>query len=509
LEEAACELKGALERTKVALERAQQEAQSERRRNNEFQHQSTQADLHFGATNSENDKEQSCEGPDENEEAKKRDLVLQVEKQIYDMELALERLQLAMEERNRYASSLEHQLSQKDLEIGILKAQLSQTTQDLEKSQEENNEVLKTLELVRANQCELILHKQTLESEVEDLSQSLFEVANGMVASEAAKRAQVEDSERGVQIELRKIQSELADERDQTRELKQILSDLNEELALEHTKVNQLEQRLSEAITAPVPIPKTSPSHGASRSENGPSNSLYLDSVHGSRCSSAISLGLSETQEMDSMALDDLMQFISQAGRCGSTSQLMSLPYLHQVIAQDVIPCLSFPAAPRSLAANKLVNAIFASIVSVDAARTHSRKDSGLGCSDGEDQDPVSSFHSRSASNFFAQFLGASLSPSKSGGSKSHQCCLCERAHASLPPYVLRVGNLLSDEHAMCQWCRDRIVTACDFIAFAQHIRSNLYRGKPAPGMYLEMLRLRTRMFYARVGQLVDPPGVY
>ncbi|KAJ3097970.1 RAB3A interacting protein [Phlyctochytrium planicorne] len=52
----------------------------------------------------------------------------------------------------------------------------------------------------------------------------------------------------------------------------------------------------------------------------------------------------------------------------------------------------------------------------------------------------------------------------------------------------------------ICTSCRDRIVAVCEFYNFVRHIRQGLYSTRRREDLFLEVMALKRKMFYARVG---------
>ncbi|KAJ3121555.1 hypothetical protein HK101_006729, partial [Irineochytrium annulatum] len=52
----------------------------------------------------------------------------------------------------------------------------------------------------------------------------------------------------------------------------------------------------------------------------------------------------------------------------------------------------------------------------------------------------------------------------------------------------------------ICPQCRDRLVAVCDFYDFIRHVRQGLYSTRRSEDLWMEVVQLKRRMWYARVG---------
>ncbi|KAJ3104501.1 hypothetical protein HDU97_009114 [Phlyctochytrium planicorne] len=67
--------------------------------------------------------------------------------------------------------------------------------------------------------------------------------------------------------------------------------------------------------------------------------------------------------------------------------------------------------------------------------------------------------------------------------------------------YHFRISEQPDDAWCpICQPCRDRLIAVCDFYNFVRHVRQGLYSTRRREDLFLEVLALKRKMFYARVG---------
>ena len=79
-------------------------------------------------------------------------------------------------------------------------------------------------------------------------------------------------------------------------------------------------------------------------------------------------------------------------------------------------------------------------------------------------------------------------------------CTTCGRTDEKYK-YQYKITDLTQDSWSpICSSCRNRIVAVCDFYNFIRHVRQGLYSSRKPQEMYIESLKLRRNMFYAKIG---------
>ncbi|ORX91437.1 hypothetical protein K493DRAFT_355581 [Basidiobolus meristosporus CBS 931.73] len=82
-------------------------------------------------------------------------------------------------------------------------------------------------------------------------------------------------------------------------------------------------------------------------------------------------------------------------------------------------------------------------------------------------------------------------------------CSLCNQAlNDSQASYTYRLEDDDAEAKALCCFCRERLVSVCDFYSFLRMIHSGLLKSSHEK-LYNDCLRLRLKMFLARVGSHV------
>ncbi|KAJ3118317.1 hypothetical protein HDU96_002474 [Phlyctochytrium bullatum] len=93
----------------------------------------------------------------------------------------------------------------------------------------------------------------------------------------------------------------------------------------------------------------------------------------------------------------------------------------------------------------------------------------------------------------------APASPSPGASTAPTGCTACAR------PVFLRYHFRVSEQPddawcPICAPCRDRMVAACEFYNFVRHVRQGLYSTRRREDLFVEVMALKRRMFYARIG---------
>ncbi|KAJ3145111.1 rab guanine nucleotide exchange factor S2 [Geranomyces variabilis] len=447
------------------------------------------------------------------------------------------------------AHQFEEAVAQKDAELAIIRADLDRIGQKLVDEVE-----------VRA---ELQHSKDAVQEELEELTRSLFEEANTMVATEARSRHELAQRESNLRVKMLEMEAQLQMERDQLKELRarmqRMESDFGSSMNLvdpgrlsAHSSNNSVEG-------AAARDPQGAAPHGAGTGNNGPAPEEAIDSVLFAE-------------------FEDFMTASSDV-RLG---KMHALPFMKNALEDDVSPCLRFGGNPRT-STKRLIDAITANtcfveeinpaqLANLEARRNRtdsgpgtpraasvspSRESSQIGgrrAADSHDDyvsapgntgaSPVTQQKSAGSNAIFNKTVMERLSNAFSSGTMSlsnsnaslssvlNSCSACGRAapppqssssaassttghHLSAQPlqqpppppvsnpirFQFRTSDSPEDSwNPICQQCRDRLVAVCEFYNFARHVRQGLYSTRRPQDLYLEVLTMKRRMFYARIG---------
>ncbi|KAF9365352.1 rab guanine nucleotide exchange factor S2 [Mortierella sp. NVP85] len=375
-------------------------------------------------------------------------------------------IRLAEEQKRASAESIEAEVLRKKVED--LEDALDAKTDDYLSAQRDlailNDKYVDEIEKV----AELQHAKEMVEGELEELSRTLFEEANGMVASEARARHQLELTRKHLELELKDAQDRLAAETSQLKELK--------------TKMESMmdgQPQSKRSSTDPT-------SHG----------SVDLGQLFGLNKISVPEPAPEEpatTIAIDGHLMHEFKEFVAQSSTV-RLAKIHSLPFMRHCQDEDVEPCLRFGSNPR-ISARKLTEGICSNTCFIEEATAEQVKEYERMVLAAQ-QPPPPSRNPASNKNMLWERLQTqyALYQAPKGG-----CQTCGRSG----PLTHRYRLATSDEwNFIDRFCRDRIVAACEFYIFIRNIRAGLYSTRTIEDLYSESLRLRLQMFYARAGVL-------
>ncbi|KAG9324022.1 hypothetical protein KVV02_003501 [Mortierella alpina] len=373
---------------------------------------------------------------------------------------------LAEEQKRASAEAIEAEVLRKKVED--LEDALDAKTDDYLSAQRDlailNDKYVDEIEKV----AELQHAKEMVEGELEELSRTLFEEANGMVASEARARHQLELTRKHLELELKDAQERLAAETSQLKELK--------------TKM--------EAMMDTQPQSK--------RSSTDPSNRASVDlaqlfGLNKISVPEAVAEEPATAIAIDGHLMHEFKEFVAQSSTV-RLAKIHSLPFMRHCQDEDVEPCLRFGANPR-ISARKLTEGICSNTCYIEETTPEQVKEYERMVLAAQ-QPPSPARNSMSNKNMLWERLQTqyALYQAPKGG-----CQTCGRSG----PLTHRYRLATADEwNFIDRFCRDRIVAACEFYIFIRNIRAGLYSTRTIEDLYSESLRLRLQMFYARAGVL-------
>ncbi|KAG0043291.1 RAB3A interacting protein [Gryganskiella cystojenkinii] len=386
-------------------------------------------------------------------------------------ELEQTTIRLAEEQKRASAESIEAEILRKKVED--LEDALDSKTDDYLSAQRDlavlNDKYVDEIEKV----AELQLAKEMVEGELEELSRTLFEEANGMVATEARARHQLELTRKHLELELKDAQERLAAETSQLKELKQKMEAMMDTHTTSQSK----------------------------RSSTDPSNrgSVDLAQLFGlNKISVPEQIPEEQQQPTTAIAIDgqlmhEFKEFVAQSSTV-RLAKIHSLPFMRHCQDEDVEPCLRFGSNPR-ISARKLTEGICSNTCYIEETTPEQVQEYERMVLAA--QQPASpARNSMSNKNLLWERLQTqyALYQAPKGG-----CQTCGRSG----PLSHRYRIATADEWSYIdRFCRDRLVAACEFYIFIRNIRAGLYSTRTIEDLYSESLRLRLQMFYARAGVL-------
>ncbi|KAJ3189746.1 rab guanine nucleotide exchange factor S2 [Gaertneriomyces sp. JEL0708] len=426
---------------------------------------------------------------------------------LADLQQAQKRLQV-LEERQDASThemsqlrtrvhDLEDAVASKDKELASVKVDLDRMGQKLIDEVE-----------VRA---ELQHSKDALQEELEELTKSLFEEANSMVATEARQRYEHEKREKslGKQLEDMKVQ-----------------------LQMEQAQLQELRSRM-EAMEGGSLTVNLEPASQRS--------SIY--SVRSDSASESYADSTGPDEAIDPILFAEFQDFMTSSPDV-KLSKMHTLHFMRNVLEDDVSPCLRFGGNPRT-STKKFIEAIIANTCFVEelsasqTAAIEGRKSSerlaskpgsprlsvsptrkpahvkrnslqetidfaaaaGYPISQTRTPPPTQAIFNKSVMERLSNAFGGNSYQSAAATFSPNTCSTCGRTGQSSCRFQFKVSASADDIWCpICANCRDRLVAVCEFYMFARHVRQGLYSTRKAEDVYLEMLTMKRKMFYARIG---------
>ncbi|KAF9427504.1 RAB3A interacting protein [Podila epigama] len=383
-------------------------------------------------------------------------------------ELEQTKVHLAEEQKRASTEAVEAEVLRKKIED--LEDALDAKTDDYLSTQRDlailNDKYVDEIEKV----AELQHAKEMVESELEELSRTLFEEANGMVASEARARHQLELTRKHLELELKDAQERLAAETSQLKELK-----LKMETMMEGPPSSKRSSVVPNTGSS-VDLAQLFGLNKISVPEEVPEDETPATTI-----------------AIDGQLMHEFKEFVAQSSTV-RLAKIHSLPFMRHCQDEDVEPCLRFGSSPR-ISARKLTEGISTNTCYIEEATEEQVKE------------------------YERQILAAQQPPSPARNSISNKSMLWDRLQAQYAIYQAPKGGCqccgrsgplthryriaTSDDWSFIdRFCRDRLVAVCEFYIFIRNIRAGLYSTRTIEDLYSESLRLRLQMFYARAGVL-------
>lgn len=370
--------------------------------------------------------------------------------------------------------------------------------------------------------------KRKLEGEVESLTSSLFEEANGMVAQARREHEQAEQRADQLKAQLRDAETLLTSHQDQLRELKRVLSsvqseegsgDASAQLSAPSTPtVGMAGKRSAEFLGGNrPPIQPMNPDHPLSfaqvitpvmRSDLQSFDDFVSMLKAGQNVAPSSRTNSGNFAGLNVMGIGSLSNFnqsyVSKSPQLASTtnsSLASSSPQPHNMPgAFNQNDMGSSPTIASSLKDQRF----YKRALQEDIEPTL-RLDSAPGLSWLARRNVVSSMVS-------GNLIVEPFPPSNRYWSSAYMCALCGESRDD-EPYIRRHRFYKGDQedsqrYMICDYCLARLRATGDFINFLRMVRSGYWRGESIEDSKVawdQCTKLRERMFWARLGGGVVP----
>ncbi|KAI8350377.1 hypothetical protein BD560DRAFT_337599 [Blakeslea trispora] len=315
--------------------------------------------------------------------------------------------------------------------------------------------------------------KAAVENELEDLSQRLFEEANGMVAHEKKEKHQLEIQYRHLQEELRLCREQMEAEELQLRELKQKMCAM-EEARERNSVIHSLTNNNSSTASLEDALVEDEHIHANRASRDMTGLFTHEDNT----------LEVQETT--DPMALNEFKAFFQLDESVPIRKLHSATSFMKCSLTEDVEPCLRFGPhsrlSPKRLYEAILLNTCFIEETPYGFAKEQTKRPHDMPLKISAAKNMI---WERLSNAPVALFTG---------------CQACGRVTKDLP-YRFRI-SMVDDWACIDRYCRDRLVAVCEFYTFIRNVRQGYYNGRTLDDLYGENIRLKLQMFYARMGTL-------
>jgi hypothetical protein len=378
-------------------------------------------------------------------------------------------------------------------DTGKLRKRIFDLEEVLEVKQDEINKMRDDMEILgqklideTEKRAEIQHANENVTTELEELTQSLFEEANNMVANEKRERF-------GAQVNLQILMQE------KQQLLAKQLYDTNLQLQMEQAQAREFRLRISQL-------------------EQVQEDALLAQSrrtVSLPQISSPTSLDSDPKYLVDTELLAQFVELKERAPKVKMT-KIHDILFMRNALEDDVTPCLRFGGNPRT-STKKFIDAIIANTCFIEEMETEQIKEL-------EDRDarvarnsqtsllekadaPTTSLFNKTVLERITNALTTPREVDEKGG-----CSTCGRDE----PYRFRfkISDIQQDIwYPICHDCRSRLFAVVDFYQFIRNMRQGLFTSRNTEDLYLEALNLKRLIWYARIGagshRIKNPEGAF
>ncbi|KAJ2546513.1 hypothetical protein EV175_005570 [Coemansia sp. RSA 1933] len=362
--------------------------------------------------------------------------------------------------------------------------------------------------------AEISHSRELVEAELEDLTQKLFTEANTMVAEEKKARAETEKTASHLRKIIADLEERLSNETMQSHELKERIEQMSAEYDDLIVKRNFASSRrgsfsshLSDMAggdgggsgsmilrkeASMLQLGSNVGTVGSAAAGGAPSSDGFRLASHaatvmtGSKTHSPSSLASGGSQiRLDETLLAEFKEFATQA-QSPRSSTYMSMSYIKSVVSADIEPCLRFGPHPR-ISSRNVHDAIMANRLQIEEMTAQ------IAAEMRRQQQSTERTDGNRRAMLWERFSG-SIAVNPNG------CQACGR-ECQQCSYRFRMGYRPDSEWIQIDtMCRDRLVAVCEFYGFVRYLRQGIFASRSLMDLYMETIRLRLCMFYARIG---------
>ncbi|CAG8458905.1 8583_t:CDS:2, partial [Racocetra persica] len=347
--------------------------------------------------------------------------------------------------------------------------------------------------------------KESLEQEIDDWINAMFEKVNQMVFDEANTREELECLNRETKGKMDNSLKSSESRQDRLREMKLLL------VHLDSTK-----QRQTAPTQNGVPLNRNSivrRSLLSNSSTNSPRGSRVFGcmspNIFSSQFSGEISFSRGRRIYIDSIVYEEFQEYVkSLTNSTTPTSSTPTHPFMKRCMNEDIQPCLfeGHTGWKSPFYKRRLLDAIMKNQCEIQ--KTHYNYSSSVRSTPNTSQISSSTSNTRQSN-----YNEPPQAPKQKCGLCGHlrSCDFRMRifgTDVAVPPSTTTTSSSRFSSIGSAVWipldrfCRDRIVAVCDFYTYISHLRKGLLVNSPVWGMYKQCLKYRRRMSMARVGSV-------
>ncbi|KAJ2887448.1 hypothetical protein FB639_001307, partial [Coemansia asiatica] len=419
-----------------------------------------------------------------------------------DLEIATQRINELAHEKARhvdYIADLETRVSEQARKIDLQRDIIAGLKNDLSAM---NDKFVDQVNMT----AEIAHSRELVEAELEDLTQKLFTEANTMVAAEKKARFDAEKTAAHLRNIISDLEVRLSNETMQSQELKERIEQMSAEyddLVLKRTLVPSRRGSISSHLSDVAEVSSLRREGSVLNAQGaagatGSSGNVALNAhggdgfrlgihaasvISGTKSSSGLTAS-SLPIRLDETLFVEFKDFALQT-QSNRLANYTSMPFMKNVVTDDVEPCLRFGPRPR-ISVRNVLESISSNRLQVEEMTQQ------VAAEMRRQQQVAERTNSHRQAILWERFSGTvAYNP--------RGCQACGReGHCS---YRFRMGTRADSEWIQIDnTCRDRLVAVCEFYGFVRYLRQGIFASRPVMDLYIETIRLRLCMFYARIG---------
>ena len=331
---------------------------------------------------------------------------------------------------------------------------------------------------------QLLIEKERLSTEIEELTKALFEEANTLVASEAKERHQLVLAHKKLQVEY---------------------LNLSERLELESAQLGELRESLAQISISNSQVPNELRELHLKFNED-------LFSVKVAAFAKGTVLWERVVSSVSKSGFDSFKNFINELPTLKNEETIFESSFMQSTFYEDILPCFKIPVRSKSLTKRIVVSLLsnnfhierkisrlpsYSTFENAKSVEVLDKKKSGK-----QKSVPTSPLKLRTLMSNVS--ISVTSLPDNimstfdtKRGPKVDACKIC----SSQEGLIYRFNQEKNEEwHSLCELCREKLVAIANMLTFLRQIRQNVVNMKTCSllELYLEFSQYKRACFYAR-----------